>query len=123
MDREDRIPKILGGVGKGFIPQNSSVVDNAIDFSERIESSLQNPLTAFYARYVVVVGDAFRACRLDLIDDLVGHGVAFAAPVSGAPEIVDHDGGSFLRHGKRMFSADAATGSCDNYDFSVEQTH
>jgi len=69
MNVHNEIPVLILHVLEADVPQDASIVDQNINSSEVLDSSL-NDLLAI--RYAVVVGYGFTACSLDFVDDNIG---------------------------------------------------
>jgi hypothetical protein len=68
VDVVDEIPIRLLHVLEADIAQDTRIVDQYIDATERINRRLDNVLSVLDR---VVVGDGLAACGADLVDDLV----------------------------------------------------
>jgi hypothetical protein len=69
MNVHNEVPVLILHVLEADVPQDASIVDQNINSSEVLDSSL-NDLLAI--RYAVVVGYGFTACSLDFVDDNIG---------------------------------------------------
>jgi hypothetical protein len=85
MDRDHRIPEVLGRVGEALVAQDAGVVDEDVDLAEGREGGLQDVLAARDVRDVVVARDGLAAGGLDPGDDRVRHREAPAPEPSRAP--------------------------------------
>ena len=71
----------------------------------------------------VVVGHRFTAERLDLLAHLRGRVFFGAAPVERDADVVDDDLGAFAPEAQRELAPDAASGTGDDRDPPVEESH
>lgn len=69
MDLEDQVPILILDVLEADVSQNTGVVDEDVDATERLDGSVDNLVTVLYR---VVVCDGLSACLLDLIDNDIG---------------------------------------------------
>jgi hypothetical protein len=81
MDVHNEVPVLILHVLEADVPQDASIVDQDVNSSKVLDSSL-NDLLAI--RYAIVVGYGFTACSFYFIDDNVGSlclGLAMLASV------------------------------------------
>ena len=88
-----------------------------------VDGRVDQPLGPLPVGDVVAVDDRLAAQRHDLGDDFAGRAVVRAGTVVGAAEVVDDDLGALGGEQQRVLATDAAPGSGDDRDASLECSH
>lgn len=103
---ENGVPEGVVHVGKGFVTEDTSVVDNDINAAVVINGSLDNGLTVLSRS---LDADGLATSLLDLVDDIVGVG-----------QIVDNDSGAVLGKCQTVGTADTSTTAGDEGNLAGE---
>src|ERR1700733_7717020 len=99
------------------VAKYSRVVHYAVNASEPGDGGIDDALAAFGCRDAFGIRDRRATTRRDLVNDLLGWPPIAAAPVGGAPGIVDDDVAAFCGSKQRNLAADSSTRPGDYYDF------
>jgi hypothetical protein len=117
------VPLLFGHVHEHSIAQDSGVVDQNVEITERADRRVHHPLRPLPVGHVVVVRDGLAARRRDLGDDLLGRRRVAPTAIRRAAEVVHDDLGPFGGKEQRVLAADATRRTGDDGDASVECSH
>src|SRR5262245_7510916 len=87
VDRDDRVPVVLGHVEDHAVAQDASAVDDHVDLAVLSDARLDQVGALLGVRDVPVVGDRQAPGRLDLVDDLLGRPRVLALPLQRRAEV------------------------------------
>ena len=121
--RDDIVPLGLAHVDEHPVAEDPGVVDEDVQVAEGVDGRVDQLLGPLPVGDVVAVRHRLATPGRDLGDDFVGRAVVRAGAVVGAATVVDDDLGSFGGEQKGVLATDAAPGSRDDRDASLECSH
>ena len=121
MNSDHRIPVVFRHVEDHAVAEDTGVVHDRVELSERVDGTLDDALRSLEIADAVAVGDGLAASLLDLVHDLLRRSRAGAAAVEPPAEVVDDDLRTELRHEKRFLAPDSTTRTGDYDNFAVEK--
>ena len=122
MHLDHLVPVGFGGVGEGLVAQDAGVADQDVGLAECSSAAIRI-LAALHGGDVVAVGHGLAAGGLDGVDHLLRRRWVAAGAVAGPAEVVDDDGGAFLREQLRIGLAQPVARAGDDRNLAVEQSH
>ena len=123
MGVDDAVPLLLGHVEQHAFAQDAGHADGTVEAAELVDRGLHEPLAGLHRRDVVGNGDRGATGRLDLRRDRLSDLARQLRPVHAHAVVVDDDACAFGGAGQRDCAADAAPGTGDSNDFSVQKSH
>ncbi len=102
----DDLPLVVGHVGKRLVAENARVVDDNVDATPSVNSSLDNGLTILD---IGLVADSFTTKLLNLLHNIVG-----------VDKVIDDDLCAILRQLQSVDTAETGTSSSDNSNLALE---
>jgi hypothetical protein len=117
------VPILFTHVDEFPIPQNSGVVDEDVQLSERRDGLVYQPLRSIPQRHVVAVGGCLPAHTPDFVYDPLCRSVVSTRSLTVAAKIVDYDSGSLFRKEQCMFATKAASSASNDGYAPLKTSH
>ena len=122
--RDDGIELVLTGVGDHPVAHNAGIVDQNVEPTERIDRGLDQSCRLVPIGDIRATGDGFPTGRNDFINNaLRGATTAGRRSIQSHTDVVDHNLCAFSGEGQRMCSTDSTTGTGDDDNPTIEQSH
>ena len=120
MDVEDRVPLVFRHVEDHPVAQDAGIVDQDVQLAERGDGGFDDALGAVEVGHALEVRHRFAAEGFDFVHDLLRRTGIRSRPVEAAAEVVHDDFGPVFGQEQGFFAADAAAGTGDYGDSSIE---
>src|SRR5262249_20102448 len=117
----DGVPLVFRHIEDHAITQNTSIIDENVQFAECVDCTLDDAFGAFEISYVFIISDCVAASGFDFINDLLSRAIILACPVKMTAKVIDDDFCPVLCQQQRFLTADTTTSACDDRNFLIEQ--
>ena len=115
---DDSVPLVHAHFVEEAITQNACVVNHHVDATKGVERGLNDSTSARYFAHAVGVGNRFTTQRFDLVHDRLRRACVVSFTCDRSTYVIDHDFGTFSRHGQSDVPANATACTGHHHNFA-----
>ena len=123
MHAQHQIPHLVVHLLEGLVPQDAGVGNEKVQLAEAVHRRLDHGPGVFFPCHIAIVSNRLAASCLDLVHHLVCHGSAGARAITGATQIIHHNGRPLPCQQQSMTFTKPATCASDQRNLTIQHTH